>query len=1190
MTSSLTFLSWREKFRGLQGTNTCSPDFQFFSFFRLLERTFRGKRGLHDMPPTKKGDLDKLAWGWIESVNPDEIEKIHLETAYRIGLKSCKTCKRNCTYNPQCLTGLGEEKYMKSQPAEVVSLESSLSELRDPTQYVGLKNLGATCYVNSLIQMWFHNEDMRIIYKWDITEDPEEKEALYQSKKAGIPYQPVTAVGQLQYLFAMMQFGNRSLLDPINLAIALSLDTRTQQDAQEFSKLLLCHIEGKLQQNSELKQMLQRLTQGKYSYINRCSTCSTEYPTSTTFYELDLQLAGTLKEAIDNYLLEEQLTGANQYHCVTCNDKKDARRFIRLESLPETLNIQLMRFVFHRDSGQKKKLNSYIQFPEELDMSEYIGCQPQTHLYSLVAVLSHKGPSAHSGHYIANICNSSGEWYQFSDDKVEKMQNKRIEDSVNDKSMKRGRVPKGFLSSNTAYMLVYKKLTVDSRTSASKKVKLKKPDAEVNASSDTVSLEKLTVKEENSDTPNETASELEQNSENRAEMDECTISKKTDTPTTDKNEKIETEDRNDTEAIVSTNGCKDTQDSTLEQLQNKVHCLKQPVVKVVKLDYKRLNGDAHRAMSCGERDFYEEMEFENWQVSSTMRELVRQENVKHELSLLAAQQEKQKEIEDQNFKRQLIIDVYNIIQSVTSWDNYYWIPTDWLSKWLNGNSSTVDVRPIDNSNLMCSHSRLDPLKVSRMKCVPELAAQMLYDKYQGGPRLDQTFLCEICVKRRCKLLRFKLALERDHKEVGELIRTFKEPTETSYIIGTDSLRSWRRLAMETFQEDVEEKVDDCQDIQEESKNTDKDNGKTDGNDCPKEVEENKENEIINFNEDLLCEHKSLKTADSSRKVIPQEAWSILKKYFPDSKEYSVGSSSCSICEERMESAQRAKKDDKIKAKQQKDELTDLYYGRNRNEIAKCNDPDKAFYIVEKSFLDSWRSFIRYAEIYSRTPPTSIQNASLLCEAHKGFLHAASINNELYSIVTAEEWSKLMQFYEADYPIMIKKIGDDYHTIPTPCAACMLAKVEQERLESLKYDRATIYIKCIDENEEIKTDNDYKVATKKPKIEKARPSRSRRKLKGSHELKVSSEITLKDLKVMTMQICGAGPYDQHIMLGEHELIDDNLSLAALGIFPGALLTLKTDAPLENETDVESVAHNFDSSSPEKGFKGTELVPS
>jgi len=46
-----------------------------------------------DMPPTKKGDLDKLAWAWVESIGPDEIEKIHLETAYRIGLKSCKNCK-----------------------------------------------------------------------------------------------------------------------------------------------------------------------------------------------------------------------------------------------------------------------------------------------------------------------------------------------------------------------------------------------------------------------------------------------------------------------------------------------------------------------------------------------------------------------------------------------------------------------------------------------------------------------------------------------------------------------------------------------------------------------------------------------------------------------------------------------------------------------------------------------------------------------------------------------------------------------------------------------------------------------------------------------------------------------------------------------------------------------------------------
>ena len=40
---------------------------------------------------------------------------------------------------------------------------------------------------------------------------------------------------------------------------------------------------------------------------------------------------------------------------------------------------------------------------------------------------------------------------------------------------------------------------------------------------------------------------------------------------------------------------------------------------------------------------------------------------------------------------------------------------------------------------------------------------------------------------------------------------------------------------------------------------------------------------------------------------------------------------------------------------------------------------------------------------------------------------------------------------------------------------MLARVEQERLESLKYDRATIYIKCVEDNEDTKPENDSEVS-------------------------------------------------------------------------------------------------------------------
>lgn len=45
---------------------------------------------------------------------------------------------------------------------------------------------------------------------------------------------------------------------------------------------------------------------------------------------------------------EEKLEGDNRYFCETCQSKQNATRRIRLLSLPGTLNLQLMRFVFDR--------------------------------------------------------------------------------------------------------------------------------------------------------------------------------------------------------------------------------------------------------------------------------------------------------------------------------------------------------------------------------------------------------------------------------------------------------------------------------------------------------------------------------------------------------------------------------------------------------------------------------------------------------------------------------------------------------------------------------------------------------------------------------------------------------------------------------------------------------------------------
>ena len=62
----------------------------------------------------------------------------------------------------------------------------------------------------------------------------------------------------------------------------------------------------------------------------------------------------------------------DQFFSEGCDSKQDATRCVRLAELPPVLNLQLNRFIFDMQTGRKKKLNSFVQFPEVLNMSEYL--------------------------------------------------------------------------------------------------------------------------------------------------------------------------------------------------------------------------------------------------------------------------------------------------------------------------------------------------------------------------------------------------------------------------------------------------------------------------------------------------------------------------------------------------------------------------------------------------------------------------------------------------------------------------------------------------------------------------------------------------------------------------------------------------------------------------------------------------
>uniref|UniRef100_A0A8C9U876 Ubiquitin carboxyl-terminal hydrolase 48 n=1 Tax=Scleropages formosus TaxID=113540 RepID=A0A8C9U876_SCLFO len=404
--------------------------------------------------------LERAAWRWVDTVKPEDVTEEHIEMAYRIRVPACKrgACRRNCKGNPNCLVGIGEHVWLgEIDENSFHNIDDPNSERRDKNKFVGLTNLGATCYVNTFLQVWFHNLELRkTLYMC--------QNSRAEEHNLDSDYEPQTICEHLQYLFALLQNSNRRYIDPSGLVKALGLNTGQQQDAQEFSKLFLSLLEDTLskQKNPNLHNVIQQQFCGQFAYVTVCNQCGRASLLPSRFYELELNIQGhkQLTDCITEFLKEEKLEGDNRYFCENCQSKQNATRRIKLQTLPRTLNLQLMRFVFDRQTGHKKKLNTFISFPEILDMGPFL---EQKGKLCLSAVLIHRGVSAYSGHYIAHVRDSrTSDWYKFNDEEIEKMEGKKLqlgieEDIADTKSQARKpKCSKGYHCSRNAYMLVYK--------------------------------------------------------------------------------------------------------------------------------------------------------------------------------------------------------------------------------------------------------------------------------------------------------------------------------------------------------------------------------------------------------------------------------------------------------------------------------------------------------------------------------------------------------------------------------------------------------------------------------------------------------------------------------------------------------------------------------------------------------------
>lgn len=203
-----------------------------------------------------------------------------------------------------------------------------------------------------------------------------------------------------------------------------------QEDAHEFLRYVIdaCHNtclrlkklrrKGNNDNGPSTTSVVKDIFGGALQSQVKCLSCGAESNKTDEIMDISLDVLhfNSLKQALQNFFQPEVLDGNNKYKCDNCKKLVSARKQMSILQAPNVLVIQLKRF----EGLYGGKIDKLIAFEEVLVLSSYMNkaSQDSHPEYNLFATIVHSGYSPESGHYYAYIKDAMGRWYCCNDSYV----------------------------------------------------------------------------------------------------------------------------------------------------------------------------------------------------------------------------------------------------------------------------------------------------------------------------------------------------------------------------------------------------------------------------------------------------------------------------------------------------------------------------------------------------------------------------------------------------------------------------------------------------------------------------------------------------------------------------------------------------------------------------------------------------